>query len=102
MESKAVNALFGSTVAASSSKGMTGHALGAAAALELAFCWLLLTHDDDQGALIANINDDEPDVALPELNLVKKGAMLGRRINTCQSNSFAFGGNNLSIVLERS
>jgi len=101
MESKAVNALFGSTVAASSSKGMTGHALGAAAALELAFCWLLLTHDDDQGALIANINDDEPDVALPELNLVKKGAMLGRRINTCQSNSFAFGGNNLSIVLER-
>jgi len=51
--------------------------------------------------LIANINDDEADVTLPELNLAKKGAMLGRRINTCQSNSFAFGGNNLSIVLER-
>jgi len=51
--------------------------------------------------LIPNINDDEPDTALSALNLVKKGEMLGRRINTCQSNSFAFGGNNLSIVVER-
>jgi len=101
MESKAVNAVFGSKLAASSSKGMTGHTLGAAAALELAFCWLLLTHDDEQGALIPNINDDEPDTALSALNLVKKGGTLGRRINICQSNSFAFGGNNLSIVVER-
>jgi 3-oxoacyl-[acyl-carrier-protein] synthase-1 len=101
MESKAVNALFGSTVAASSSKGMTGHTLGVAAALELAFCWLLLTNDDNQGALIPNINDDEADATLPALNLVKKGETLGRRIDICQSNSFAFGGNNLSIVVER-
>ncbi len=101
MESKAVNALFGKTIAASSSKGMSGHALGAAAALELAFCWLLLNHDDDQGALIPNVNDDEADTALSALNLVKKGGMLGRRINTCQSNSFAFGGNNVSIIVGR-
>jgi 3-oxoacyl-[acyl-carrier-protein] synthase-1 len=101
MESKAVNAVFGPEVAASSSKGMTGHTLGAAAALELAFCWLLLTHDDEQGALIPNINDDESDTALPALNLVKKNGTLGRKIQTCQSNSFAFGGNNLSIVVER-
>ncbi len=101
MESKAVHALFGSTVAASSSKGMSGHTLGAAAALELAFCWLLLTHADQQGSLIANINDDFPDTALPELNLVKQGGVLGRSINTCLSNSFAFGGNNLSIVVGR-
>ncbi|MBL6987315.1 MAG: beta-ketoacyl-ACP synthase [Methylobacter sp.] len=101
MESKAVNTLFGSTVAASSSKGMTGHTLGAAAALELAFCWLLLTNDDEQGALIPNINDDEPDSELSALNLVKQGGVLGRRINTCQSNAFAFGGNNVSIVVGR-
>jgi 3-oxoacyl-[acyl-carrier-protein] synthase-1 len=101
MESKAVNTVFGSEVAASSSKGMTGHTLGAAAALELAFCWLLLTQGDEQGALIPNISDDEPDTALPALNLVKSGGTLGRRIKTCQSNSFAFGGNNLSIVVER-
>jgi 3-oxoacyl-[acyl-carrier-protein] synthase-1 len=101
MESKAVHALFVTNVAASSSKGMTGHTLGAAAALELAFCWLLLTQNDGQGLLIPNVSDDEPDSALPELNLVKQGGMLGRRIETCQSNSFAFGGNNVSIVVGR-
>lgn len=98
MESKAVNALFGSRVAASSSKGMTGHTLGAAAALELGFCWLLLT-DNEHGALIPNINDDELDSELPPLNLVAKGTTLGRSITVCQSNSFAFGGNNVSIVI---
>jgi len=61
----------------------------------------LLNHDDDQGALIHNVNDDEADTALSALNLVKKGGMLGRRINTCQSNSFAFGGNNVSIIVGR-
>jgi 3-oxoacyl-[acyl-carrier-protein] synthase-1 len=100
MESKAVNALFGSRVAASSSKGMTGHTLGAAAALELGFCWLLLT-DNADGTLIPNINDDELDNELPPLNLVQKGTTLGRSIQVCQSNSFAFGGNNISIVIGR-
>ncbi|MFI3188553.1 beta-ketoacyl-[acyl-carrier-protein] synthase II [Crenothrix sp. D3] len=100
MESKAVNALFGSRVAASSSKGMTGHTLGAAAALELGFCWLLLT-DNEQGALIPNINDDELDSELPSLNLAQQGTTLGRSITVCQSNSFAFGGNNVSIVIAR-
>jgi 3-oxoacyl-[acyl-carrier-protein] synthase-1 len=100
MESKAVNALFGSRVAASSSKGMTGHTLGAAAALELGFCWLLLT-DNADGALIPNINDDELDNELPPLNLIQKGTTLGRSVNVCQSNSFAFGGNNISLVIGR-
>ncbi len=100
MESKAVNALFGNQVAASSSKGMTGHTLGAAAALELGFCWMLLA-ENEHGALIPNINDDEPDTALAPLNLVKKGESMGRNISVCQSNSFAFGGNNLSIVIAR-
>jgi len=101
MESKAVNAVFGADLAVSSSKGMTGHTLGAAAALELAFCWLLLNRDDEHGALIPNINEDERDSELAPLNLLKKGMVLGRKINTCQSNSFAFGGNNLSIVIAR-
>lgn len=100
MESKAVNAVFGTQVAASSSKGMTGHTLGAAAALELGFCWLLLA-ENGQGALIPNINDDELDTSLASLKLVKKGESLGRSIQVCQSNSFAFGGNNVSIVIAR-
>lgn len=100
MESKAVNAVFGTQVAASSSKGMTGHTLGAAAALELGFCWLLLA-ENGQGALIPNINDDDLDTVLAPLKLVKKGESLGRSLQVCQSNSFAFGGNNVSIVIAR-
>jgi 3-oxoacyl-[acyl-carrier-protein] synthase I len=100
MESHAVNRLFGDQVAASSSKGMTGHALGAAAALELGLCWLLLTENSDNG-LLPNINDDEPDSSLAPVNLVKQGQHLGRELTVCQSNSFAFGGNNVSIVIEK-
>ena len=101
MESKAIRQVYGDTVAVSSTKGMTGHALGAAAALELGICWLLLTQRDERGLLIPNINDDVPDSTLPALNYVKPGQTLGGRINHCQSNSFAFGGNNISIIISR-
>ena len=101
MESEAVAKVYGNKVAVSSSKGMTGHALGAAAALELGLCWLLLTQTDEQGLLIPNINGDELDSALPALNYVKPGQTLGKRINHCQSNSFAFGGNNISLIVSR-
>lgn len=101
MESRSVFNIFPGTLAASSTKGMTGHALGAAAAMELGICWLLLTADDPSGELPPNINGDELDPSLPKLNYVSPGQYLGRKINTCQSNSFAFGGNNISIVVSR-
>ena len=101
MESKATQQVFGDVVAVSSTKGMTGHSLGAAAAMELGICWLLLMQGDEQGLLIPNINDDVLDGTLPALNYVKPGQTLGRRINHCQSNSFAFGGNNISIIISR-
>jgi len=101
MESSAVNKVFGRHVAVSSTKGMTGHALGAAAALELGLCWMLLTSSDEQGLLLPNINDDPIDASLPGLNFVQQGQKLGGRINSCQSNSFAFGGNNTSLIIGR-
>ncbi len=101
MESAAVASVFGNKVTVSSTKGMTGHALGAAAALELGLCWLLLTQNDGQGLLVPNINEDELDNALPALNYVKPGQSLGGAIKHCQSNSFAFGGNNISIIVAR-
>jgi 3-oxoacyl-[acyl-carrier-protein] synthase I len=101
MESKAVNAIFGNQTATSSSKGMTGHTLGAAAALELGFCWMLLA-ENDNGYLIPNINDDEPDSTLSPLRLIEKDELLGARLQLCQSNSFAFGGNNVSIIIAKS
>ncbi len=101
MESKAVHHVFGDEVAVSSTKGITGHALGAAAALELGICWMLLSGDDDQGHLLPNINEDDPDSGLPAINLIQPGQKLGHRINSCQSNSFAFGGSNISLVVAR-
>jgi 3-oxoacyl-[acyl-carrier-protein] synthase I len=101
MESRAIQQVFGGEVAVSSTKGMTGHALGAAAALEIGVCWQLLTQADEQGLLLPNINDDVPDDTLPSLNYVTPGQTLGRRIEHCQSNSFAFGGNNISIIISR-
>lgn len=102
MESRSVAKVFAESVAVSSTKGMTGHALGASAALEMGICWLLLTDNDTNGLLPPNINDDVIDPEFPPLNFVQLGQGLGRPVSTCLSNSFAFGGNNISIVLERS
>jgi 3-oxoacyl-[acyl-carrier-protein] synthase-1 len=101
MESRAVDTLFSNNVAVSSSKGMTGHTLGAAAALELGFCCLLLSGNESDRNVIPNINNDDIDKSLPELNWVKLGQRLNKTINVCQSNSFAFGGSNVSIVVTR-
>ncbi len=101
MESRSVFEVFSGSQAVSSTKGMTGHALGAAAAVELGLCWLLLTADDPSGELPPNINGDELDPDLPPLNYISQGQYLGRKINACQSNSFAFGGNNISIIVAK-
>ncbi|NOS89544.1 MAG: beta-ketoacyl-[acyl-carrier-protein] synthase II, partial [Methylococcaceae bacterium] len=69
--------------------------------MELGFCWLLLAADDSEGELPANINGDDLDPRLPRLNYVQPGQYLGRQIQACLSNSFAFGGNNISIVVTR-
>lgn len=96
MESLAVQALFGERLACSSSKPMTGHTLGAAGALEAAFCWLSLTH----GQLPPHLWDGQQDPELPVLNLIGPGQHLPATApRHLMSNSFAFGGNNVSLIL---
>jgi len=97
MESRVMAKVFGETLPVSSSKGMAGHALGAAAALELALCWQLLRQEET--LLPPNINADQHDPELPRLNYVQPG--LSQRVMHCQSHSFAFGGNNISIIISR-
>jgi 3-oxoacyl-[acyl-carrier-protein] synthase-1 len=41
------------------------------------------------------------DDSLPALSLVKPGESLGRPVKSVLSNSFAFGGSNAALVLER-
>ncbi len=101
MESRAVAELFGLDVAVSSTKPFTGHTLGAAGAVEAAFCWLAMQDDNNDGKLPPHLWDGAPDPALPALNVAAPGARLGRPIRYALSNSFAFGGSNAALVFGR-
>ena len=100
MESLAVTATVGQHVPCSSTKSLTGHTLAAAGALEAAFCWLSLSDDRAERRLPPHVWDGEADPALPPLAFVQVGDHLpavSRRY--LMSNSFAFGGNNSSLIL---
>lgn len=99
MEAMAVNRLFGDHLACSSSKGLTGHTLGAAGAIEAAFCWLSLTHPEN--ALPPHVWDGKVDPELATLTLHTEQRQLTTAPQRLMSNSFAFGGNNISLILER-
>ncbi|MDN4058070.1 beta-ketoacyl-ACP synthase [Massilia sp. YIM B02769] len=101
MESRAVAELFGHEVAVSSTKPFTGHTLGAAGAVEAAFCWLAMLDDNPEGKLPPHLWDGAADPALPKLNVAAPGARLGRPIRYALSNSFAFGGSNATLVFGR-
>ncbi|MDF3918927.1 beta-ketoacyl-ACP synthase [Salinicola salarius] len=97
MEAAAVATLFATPPACSSTKALTGHTLGAAGALEAAFCWLAL----DRGHLPIHVFDDDYDPDIPALPLVTQNATPARPLCHALSNSFAFGGNNASLLLSR-
>ncbi|MHA6492224.1 beta-ketoacyl-[acyl-carrier-protein] synthase family protein [Pseudomonas borbori] len=100
MESLAVHAVFPEGVPCSSTKPLTGHTLGAAGALEAAFCWLSLSEYNPANALPPHLWDGVAEPGLPALQLVPHSAVMrrahGRRL---MSNSFAFGGSNVSLIL---
>jgi 3-oxoacyl-[acyl-carrier-protein] synthase-1 len=91
-EGHAVHALFGARVPASSTKGATGHTLGAAGAVEAVIAALALTHD----FIPAGVNTQTVDTALPiDYVLANRAAPLRHVL----SNSFGFGGTNCSLIL---
>lgn len=96
MESRAVAELFGLGLPCSSTKPLTGHALGAAGAIEAAIAWLTVAGD---GRLPVHHFDGQRDAELPPLALVAPGHLLSQAPQHVMSNSFAFGGNNASLVL---
>ena len=92
LESRVMARVFPAGTAVSGTKPLTGHALGAAGAIEAAFCWLALT----DGMLPPHVWDGEADPALPALRVAAKGERLSSRM--VMSNSFAFGGSNASLI----
>ena len=93
-EGRAVAALFGEAVPCSSTKGATGHTLGAAGGLEAIISALALRH----GFLPGGLNTHGVDPDIPIEYLTANRALAPRRV---LSNSFGFGGTNCSLVLGR-
>jgi 3-oxoacyl-[acyl-carrier-protein] synthase II len=93
-EGKAIAELFDG-VPVSSTKGMMGHSLGAAGAIEAVVCLLALRHQ----FLPPNINFRNPDPDL-DLNVVANESRAAK-IDIVLSNSFGFGGTNASIVMQK-
>jgi 3-oxoacyl-[acyl-carrier-protein] synthase I len=93
-EDLAVTSVFGTSTACSSTKGATGHALGAAGALEAVICALAIQHGLTPGGL--NTTEVDPKLNLHYLCENRRGGL--RRV---LSNSFGFGGANCSLIFGR-
>jgi 3-oxoacyl-[acyl-carrier-protein] synthase-1 len=93
-ESKAINAVFGSDTPCSSTKGATGHTLGAAGGIEAVICALALQHNLMPGGL----NTHEVDLELGVNYLLQNKE---QRMTRVLSNSFGFGGTNCSLIFGR-
>ncbi|WP_284191972.1 beta-ketoacyl-[acyl-carrier-protein] synthase family protein [Vibrio zhanjiangensis] len=91
MESKAIQRCFGGRVPVSSTKPLTGHTLGAASATEAAIAWHILNYDLDLP--IQHCAKKAQDI---HISLVESPIKLGGK--AILSNSFAFGGNNVSLI----
>ena len=99
MESRALREVVGDDVPCSSSKGQIGHTLGAAGAVEAAICWLTLQCNPEK-KLPPHLWDGVPAEDAPLPGMVKKGDRLPGKTNLyLMSNSYAFGGSNISVVL---
>ena len=100
MESCVVKRIFGDEIPCSSTKSQIGHTLGAAGAQEIGLCWLLLDESNTRRQLPRHLWDGEADPAIDSIGLTGAGACWDRDL--FMSNSFAFGGSNVSVVIGRS
>ena len=90
-EGKAVSALFSDRVPCSSTKGATGHTLGAAGAVEAIICALALTDGFLPGS--PGTENLDPAIAVNYLLQSRDG-----KVRRALSNSFGFGGSNCSLI----
>jgi 3-oxoacyl-[acyl-carrier-protein] synthase II len=96
IETAALKRVFGQNVPpVSSTKSMTGHSLGAAGALEALMCVQAL----DQQVLPPTINLENPD---PDCDLdYVPGCARPAGFDVAMTNSFGFGGHNVTLILRR-
>jgi 3-oxoacyl-[acyl-carrier-protein] synthase I len=90
-EDRALVRLFGNKVPVSSTKGWTGHTLGAAGVVEAIVCFLALEH----GLIPGTLNSSALEPGLESQIVLRNRSARVRRALT---NSFGFGGSNCSLV----
>jgi 3-oxoacyl-[acyl-carrier-protein] synthase II len=95
-ESVATARVLGRDTAISSTKGHTGHTLGACGSIEIAFAVAMM----EEGFLPPTRNLTEPDPECADLDYVM-GAPRKATPRTVMSNNFAFGGINTSLIVGR-
>lgn len=96
VELNAIRQVFGNNIPAiSSTKGLTGHAIGAAGVHEAIYSLLMM----EKGFLAANTNLDHPDPSGERLPLLK--SVSDQSVDCILSNSLGFGGTNVSLILCR-
>ncbi len=93
-EDNAVMTVFGSATPASSTKGWTGHTLGAAGITEVVFGCMAV----ENNFIPVNLNTTELDPAT-QANIITK--QNNREVRNFISNSFGFGGSNCSLLIGR-
>ena len=92
-EDKAITTVFGTQTPCSSTKGWTGHTLGAAGITEALICMLILENQ----FLPASLNLTTPDPTLNS-NFLLENTTPQQTIKYVASNSFGFGGSNCSLI----
>ena len=95
-ESNATASLFGENVPVSSTKGATGHTLGACGAIELAFCLAMM----NDGFVPPTRNLDTVDPECGKLDYIMQEPR-DAKLNYCMSNNFAFGGIDTSLIIKK-
>jgi 3-oxoacyl-[acyl-carrier-protein] synthase I len=93
-ESQAVTSIFGPTTPCSSTKGATGHTLGAAGALEAVICALVI----QKGFMPGGVHTARIDPTLTAHYIKENRRAPVKRV---LSNSFGFGGTNCSLIIGR-
>jgi 3-oxoacyl-[acyl-carrier-protein] synthase II len=96
-ESQATLAVFGERVPISSTKGHTGHTLGACGGIESAFCLAMM----NGGFLVPTKNLEKPDPRCAPLRYLRNETIDAKDLNIVMNNNFAFGGINTSLLFKR-
>ncbi|NRA73082.1 MAG: beta-ketoacyl-ACP synthase [Gammaproteobacteria bacterium] len=108
MEAKAVAKVFNNSTPSlptipstpcTASKQLHGHCLGAAGAIEAGLCWLLLSDFNKGNHYPVMKLSGELDTNIASINLIAEHNSVNKPLRHCMSNSYAFGGNNASLIL---